>query len=259
MSANPSPVIEVPQAFSRREERDLPAVVPNNPMAMLSVAVSRGMDAGTIKDLMDLHERWEKAEALKAYNKALAAFKAEAVEVLKNKRVHFTNKAGTVTDYKHAELSDVIEAVAPALSKHGFSWGWKTRQEGHGIEVSCELRHELGHFETVTLRAPADDSGGKNSVQQIVSTVTYLERHTLKAICGIAEKGQDNDGCGAKGMPDDELQEWTKKIQATTTKEKAKEVRADAVKAANKYNDLSAYNTFAGVHKEHLAFMESAQ
>jgi hypothetical protein len=253
-------VIELPQqSFTRREERDVPALVQSNPMAMLSHAVSRGMDASTIKDLMDLQERWEKSEARKAYNKALAAFKAEAVEVIKNKRVYFTNKAGNVTDYKHAELSDVIEAVAPALSKHGFSWGWKTKQEGAGIEVSCELKHELGHSETVSLRAPADDSGGKNSVQQIVSTVTYLERHTLKAICGIAEKGQDNDGGNvSKGMPDDELQEWAKKIQATTTKEKAKEVRAEAVKAANKYNDLSAYNTFAGVHKEHLAFMEGA-
>ena len=259
--STPNPVIEVPAShFTRREERDLPAVVAQTPMAMLSVAVSRGMDAGTIKDLMDLQERWEKGEARKAYHKALAAFKAEAVEVIKNKRVHFTNQAGKVTDYKHAELSDVIEAVAPALSKHGFSWGWKTKQEGKSIEVTCELKHELGYSESVSLSAPADESGGKNSVQQIVSTVTYLERHTLKAICGIAEKGQDDDGRGGKGrMPDEELQEWVKKIQSTTTKEKAKEVRAEAVKAANKYNDLSAYNTFGGVHKEHLAFMEAAQ
>lgn len=253
-------VIELPAAhFTRREERELPALVAQTPMAMLATAVQRGMDAATIKDLMDLQERWEKGEARKAYNKALAAFKAEAVEVIKNKRVHFTNQAGKVTDYKHAELSDVIEAVAPALSKHGFSWGWKTKQDGKNIEVTCELRHELGYSESVSLAAPADDSGGKNSVQQIVSTVTYLERHTLKAICGIAEKGQDNDGRGARGMPDEELQTWVKKLKATTTKEAAKEARAEAVKAANKYNDLSAYNTFAGVHKEHLAFMESAQ
>jgi hypothetical protein len=89
--------------------------------------------------------------------------------------------------------------------------------------------------------------------------VTYLERYTLQGRDRLAEKNEDNDGRNAaKGMPDDELQEWVKKIKATTTKEKAKEVRAEAVKAANKYNDLSAYNTFAGVHKEHLAFMEGA-
>lgn len=258
MSAVPQQIV-VPETFSRKEDRDLPAVVPNTPMAMLSMAVARGMDPATLKDLMDLQQRWEKAEAVKAFNKALAAFKAEAVEVIKAKRVHFTNKAGTVTDYKHAELSDVIEAVAPALSKHGFSWGWRTKQEGQGIEVTCELRHELGHSETVSLRAPADDSGGKNSVQQIVSTVTYLERHTLKAICGIAEKGQDNDGRGAKGMPQEELEEWVKKIEATTTKEKATEVCAEAVKAANKYNDLSAYNTLKGVLKDHKDFMAGAQ
>jgi hypothetical protein len=253
-------VIELPAtSFTRNEERGGAVVAnPANPMTMLAVAVQRGMDASTIKDLMDLNERWERGEARKAFNKALAAFKAEAVEVIKNKRVHFTNQAGKVTDYKHAELSDVIEAVAPALSKHGFSWGWKTKQEGKSIEVTCELRHELGYSESVSLTAPADESGGKNSVQQIVSTVTYLERHTLKAICGIAEKGQDDDGRSAKGMPDEELQEWVKKIEATTTKEKAKEVCAEGVKAANKYNDLSAYNALKGVHKSHTDFIEKA-
>lgn len=174
---------------------DMPgAAVPTNPMGMLAVAVQRGMDPGTIKELMDLHERWEAGEARKAYNKALAAFKGEAVEIIKRKRVHFANKAGNTTDYKHAELSDVIEAIGPALSKHGFSWGWRTKQEKGWIEVTCELKHELGHFDTVTLGAPADDSGGKNPVQQIVSTVSYLERHTLKAITGVAEKGDDKDG-----------------------------------------------------------------
>lgn len=259
MSEAQKSVIELPaQPYSRREERELP-VVQANPMAMLAAAVQRGMDPATLKDLMDLQQRWEKAEAEKAYNKALAAFKAEAVEIIKRKRVHFTNKAGTTTDYKHAELSDVVEAIGPALSKHGFAWSWRTRQDKGWIEVTCELKHELGHSDTVMLGAPADDSGGKNPVQQIVSTVSYLERHTLKAIAGVAEKGEDNDGRGAKGMPDSELQEWVKKIEATTTKEAADAARTEAVKAANKYNDLSAYNTFRGVHKDHLAFMAEAK
>lgn len=168
--------------------------IPQTPMAMLQLAVAKNMTPETIKGFMDLQERWEKSEAVKAYNHALAAFKAEAVEIIKKKRVHFTNKSGGVTDYKHAELSDVIEAIGPALSRHGFAWGWKTKQEKTWIEVTCELRHALGHMETVTLGAPPDDTGGKNNVQQIVSTVSYLERHTLKAACGVAEKGEDSDG-----------------------------------------------------------------
>jgi hypothetical protein len=91
--------------------------------------------------------------------------------------------------------------VAPALSKHGFSYSWATRQERDGrsivwIEVTCTLKHRLGHSESVTLGGPPDISGNKNPIQQVVSTVTYLERHTLKAITGVSEKGEDDDGQG---------------------------------------------------------------
>lgn len=202
--SEPNRIIEVPAThFTRREERDLPTVQAD-PMTMLASAVQRGMDPDTIKGLMDLQERWETGLAVKACNKALAAFKAEAIEIIKNKRVHFTNKSGGVTDYKHAELSDVIEAIGPALSRHGFSWSWKTRQEKGWVEVTCMLKHELGHFDTVTLGAPPDESGGKNPVQQIVSTVSYLERHTLKAIAGVAEKGEDKDGRTAQASSEPE-------------------------------------------------------
>lgn len=260
MTASTNNIIEVPATYSKREDREMP--VPANqatPMSMLAVAVQRGMDVATIKDLMDLQQRWEKGEAERAYNEALAAFKAEAVEIIKRKRVNFTNNAGKITDYKHAELADVIEAVGPALSRHGFAWGWKTKQENGGIEVTCELRHKLGHMETVTLSAPPDDTGGKNKVQQIVSTVTYLERHTLKAACGVSEKGDDGDGAGAIGaMSEAEIGAWVKKIQAATTKAAAKEVCAEAIKAADSFNDLTAYKTFKETLKEQNEFIDGA-
>lgn len=264
MSAVPqseSKVIEVP--YSRKEEREGTAIAPlpvnATPMQMLAVAMNRGMDAAGLKDIMDLELRWSKQEAEKAYNEALAAFKNEVVEIIKRKRVNFTNSAGKVTDYKHAELADVIEAVGPALSRHGFAWGWKTRQEGGAIEVTCELRHKLGHMETVTLSAPPDDSGGKNKVQQIISTVTYLERHTLKAACGVSEKGEDSDGAGAGGvMSAEEIDKWVKAIEATTTKAAAKEKCIEAVTAAEAFNDLAAYQTFKDTLKKHGEFIEQA-
>jgi hypothetical protein len=256
--------IELPATFTRREEREGTAMVPlpvnATPMQMLAVAMNRGYDVSTLKELKELSESWERREAEKAYNDALATFKAEAVEIIKRKRVNFTNAAGKVTDYKHAELADVIEAVGPALSKHGFAWGWKTKQEAGAIEVTCELRHRLGHMETVTLSAPPDDSGGKNKVQQIISTVTYLERHTLKAACGVSEKGEDSDGIGAGSvMSAEEIDAWVAKIKATTTDAKAKDVCASAIAAADEKNDLAAYKTFKEAHKEHVAFMKEAK
>lgn len=173
------------------------AVPQNSPAAMMLAARAQGFSLEQVGQMMDLQERWEKREAEKAFNDAMAAFKGEAVEIIKRKRVHFENSKGGTTDYKHAELSDVVEAVGPPLSKHGFSWRWDTKQDGSSVIVTCILKHRLGHSESCTLSGPYDQSGGKNAIQAIISAKTYLERQTLKAICGVAEKGEDNDGGGA--------------------------------------------------------------
>jgi oligoribonuclease (3'-5' exoribonuclease) len=250
-------VIELPAtSFTRNEDRGMPAVVQQTPMAMVAMAVSRGMDVSTIKDLLDLQQRWEKGEAEKAYNEAFAAFKAEAVQVIKNKTV----TDGPLKGKSYAELFAVVDAATPYLSKYGLSASWKiTKDEKDWIEVTCILKHVKGHAETCALGGPPDAGGAKNAIQARASTVSYLERYTFKGVTGLAEKNQDDDGGrGSKGMPDSELQEWVKKIEATTTKEKAKEVCAEGVKAANKYNDLSAYNALKGVHKSHTDFIEKA-
>ena len=164
--------------------------------------LERGGDLAQIEKMMELQERMRRQQAETAYYEGLAGFKAEAIEIIKRKRVHFESRnGGGTTDYKHARLSDVIEAVAPALSKHGFGYSWSTKQERTGktvdwVEVTCTLRHRLGHSESVTLGGPPDTSGNKNPIQQVVSAVSYLERHTLKAITGVAEKDDDDDGRG---------------------------------------------------------------
>lgn len=41
---------------------------------------------------------------------------------------------------------------------------------------------------------PPDAGGAKNAIQARSSTVSYLERYTLKAITGLSEGGDDTDG-----------------------------------------------------------------
>lgn len=174
----------------------LAATASPSPAYLLQLAIEQGADIDKLERLMGLQERWEANQAKKAFDEAHAAFKKVGVEIIKRKQVDFTNKSGSRTKYKHAELADVVEALAPALSEHGFSWKWTLKQGDRWLDVTCTLTHKAGHSESVTLGGPPDDSGGKNSIQQIVSTKTYLERHTLKAIAGVAEKGEDDDGAG---------------------------------------------------------------
>lgn len=222
----------------------LPALADNSPAAVMLAALDRGISPENIEKMMALQERWEANEARKAFARDLAAFKGEAVEIIKRKQVDFANSKGGRTQYKHAELFDVIEAVGPALSKHGFSWGFDTKQSDRWLDVTCILRHQLGHVETVTLGGPPDESGGKNTIQAWMSTKTYLERHTLKAICGVAEKGEDNDGAGG-GKPESLQEHWIKKAKLADSVEEMVGISKDGTAAFNKARDREGYKAFA--------------
>ena len=140
---------------------------------------------------MALQERWEATEARKAYETAFAAFKAEAVRVIKNKAV----TAGPLSGKKYAELFSVVNAVTPALSAHGLSSSWSiTKDTPEWLEVTCTLKHVGGHFESVSMGGPPDNGGAKNAIQARASTVSYLQRYTLKAITGLSEQEDDTDG-----------------------------------------------------------------
>lgn len=164
------------------------------PVDLLRMAVQSGADMDRLERLMALQERWEKAEAEKAYNVAFAAFKAEAVRIIKDRQIN----AGPLNGKKYASLASVIEAITPALSRHGLSASWKlTKDESGWIEVQCVLKHAAGHSEAVAMGGPPDAGGAKNAIQARASTVSYLERYTLKAICGVSEQDDDDDGSSA--------------------------------------------------------------
>ena len=163
----------------------------NSPAGMMMAAMAQGASLEQVEKMMDLQERWERREAEKAYNAAFAAFKAEAVRIIKNRDV----TDGPLRGKSYAELHSVVDAVTPALSLHGLSASWKlTRDEKDWLEVTCTLKHIGGHAESVSMGGPPDAGGAKNAIQARASAKTYLERYTLKAICGVAEGGDDTDG-----------------------------------------------------------------
>lgn len=164
----------------------------NSPANMIRMAVEGKADLDKLEKLLAIQERWEANEARKAYHIAMANFKASPPKIDKDRKVSFATSTGR-TSYNHASLANVTEKISAELSKHGLSASWKTKQNG-GILVTCKITHIRGHSEETTLSAPADDSGSKNKIQAIGSTITYLERYTLLALTGLATYDQDDDG-----------------------------------------------------------------
>lgn len=184
---------ETATTYELEEARKERAVQPITPMTLLQSAQNTNASIEQMQQLMELQIRWEQNEARKAYNEAIAAFKSENVHIYKDSVVDFKTSKGR-TSYSHANLASIVSAVTPILSKYGLSHSWDTQQDGNTVQVTCKISHRLGHSEKVSLYAQPDNSGTKNNIQAIGSTVTYLQRYTLVSALGLAAHDQDDDG-----------------------------------------------------------------
>lgn len=190
------------------------------PMDMLNRAVAQGANIEVLEKLMGLQERWEAGQARKAFDEAMAAAKAEIPVIVKNRTVDFTSTKGR-THYKHEDLAEIARTVTPILAKHGLSYRYRTSSApNEPVTVTCIVSHRGGHCEENTLAAGRDESGNKNSIQAIGSTITYLQRMTLKAALGLAASDDDD---GASAEPEDVISQE----QIAVLIELADEVGAD--------------------------------
>ena len=177
-------------SVDRYSDKSLSTVTPDK---MLLAAVEQGADLEKLEKLMALQERWEATQAKKAYVSAMSQFKSKPPKLIKNAKVKYKTDRG-VTEYNHATLGHICDAIGKGLGAVGISFRWVTRQENGVISVTCVMTHDLGHSEGTTLHSTPDASGGKNSIQAVGSAVTYLQRYTLLAATGLATEDQDNDG-----------------------------------------------------------------
>lgn len=247
-------------------ESSLPAAIQQQTvMERLLVAVQSGLQPELLEKFMELAERQERRDAEKAYHKAFAAFKTDPPEIVKDRLVEYKG-----TRYKHASIGNVVSAIIGGMSAHGLSHRWNIHQDGGNITVTCVITHEMGHSEETPLSAGADTSGGKNAIQAIASTVTYLQRYTLQAATGIAVLEDDDDGNGAENITQPEqhnkrkekepppdrtaIDAWLKWLDGAKSPGVTKEIFS-AEWAKNKMDDVC--NSLHPDHQEELLAKEA--
>lgn len=179
---------------------DLPMA--QTPHDLVAAAVNKGSDLATIEKLMDLRDRWEAAEAKKAYTQSMTNFKAECPEIFKDKKVDYKHKqGGGSTNWEYESLPNLLKTITPALSKYDLSVSWKLDQSDNKIIVTCFITHAFGHFESTSLFGPPDKSGNKDIIHATASTVSLLQRYTCKSILGIASRDMEIHGAGSEPKP----------------------------------------------------------
>lgn len=227
-------IIEAPQTAVAAS-----AAPANSPMGMMLAAMQQGATLDQVEKMMDLQARWDRDQAKKAYDAAFAAFKAESIKIIKSEDV----KDGPLRGKSYAKLHDWVNAVTPALSKHGLSSSWKlTKDEKDWIEVTCYLRHVGGHEESVSMGGPPDAGGAKNAIQARASAKSYLERYTLKAITGLSEQDDDTDGNTPANT--DLRDKWISEVATAETTEKLESIWQEGGNIIYATNNLSDYNAF---------------
>jgi hypothetical protein len=243
-TTNESPALDLVMIEEKPSAlQHIPAVPETSPMGLMLAAMRQGANLEQVEKMMALQERWEANEAKKAYDTAFAAFKGEAVVILKNRKV----TDGPLKNKTYAELHSVVNAVTPALSRHGLSASWKiTRDEPQWLEVTCTVRHSSGHSESVSMGGPPDTGGAKNAIQARASSVSYLSRYTLKAITGLAEQDDDTDGSMGAEAPLSELaQGWIDyALSLDPDSDDFKKAGKDARKALSDVRDMAGLKAF---------------
>jgi len=165
---------------------------------LVRLAMSGKLDLEQLDKLIDVQDKYEKIQAEKSFYKAFALFKQNNVIITKNKLVSFQTGKGK-TEYKHATLDHIMSIISPLLAEQGLGISWKNNTNDKGqITVTVILAHVSGFTDSSTQVAPPDSSGGKNSIQAVGSTITYLQRYMTLSILGLAA-GDDDDGQASEG------------------------------------------------------------
>lgn len=168
-------------------------------MKLMELAITSGANMDSLEKLMDLQERWEAGIARKSFYQALPKFQSQLPVINKRGLASFEHRnGGGKTEYSYAKLEDITEAIKPFLVENGLSYRYEqNNQDGGMICVTCIITHADGHEERTEMSSYADQSGKKNPIQQIASTVSYLRRYTLTGALGITVSDEDDDGAGA--------------------------------------------------------------
>jgi hypothetical protein len=148
-----------------------------------------------LEKMFEIQLAYEANEARKNYHTAMAVFGSLVPPLTYDSWVNYPGKDGKApTEYGFTSLAGSLIKVQEAMTQAQMKTSWKTKiLEGNLIEVTCFITHATGHSEQTSLSALPDPSGGKNSIQAVKSTVSYLKRITFEALAGLATKADDAD------------------------------------------------------------------
>lgn len=162
-------------------------------LAILGNAASNPeTDIAKVEKFVDLYTAMQARNAEAEFYAALSEMQDELPSI--EERGGIKDRSGNIQS-TYALWEDVNKAIKPVLKKFGFALSFRTNFE-NGISVTGVLSHKSGHKEMTSIVLPSDNSGSKNAVQAIGSSVSYGKRYTAGSLLNLVSHGEDDDGAG---------------------------------------------------------------
>jgi hypothetical protein len=198
MNQKAESVIELPaESFSRREDRELPAVVSAGNATSLLQAIERAAsnpqtDIEKMERLFAMHQKMVAQETEAAFNGAMARAQANIVPVA-------NNADNTQTNSRYAKLAAINKAITPIYTAEGLSISFDSADVPGGLMRTIAIvSHAQGHSRQYHLDMPPDNAGAKGTINKtqvhaIGSTSSYARRYLVCMIFNVTTE-DDNDG-----------------------------------------------------------------
>lgn len=167
----------------------------NGMMAIIAAAASdQTVDVAKMTALLDMQERIMAKQAEIDFSAAMSRLsgKLAGVKISRTAGVSYKGEEA----FKFAPYEAIDAAIRPLLAEEGFSLSFNSdAREGGGAVITGTLSHAGGHSRKASLPLPLDNSGGKNNIQGMGSTISYGKRYTVGMLLNIVTCN-DDDGNG---------------------------------------------------------------
>lgn len=171
----------------KMEDETAVAVVPEEKNSLLMEAVKKGLDAESIKMLVELANKQEDRRRKEEFDSHFNMLRSELRPIVKNK----VNKA---FNSKYAPLEDLQYVCDETIFRHGFAYSWREEPAENGKLVIMDITG-YGHTKSNSFFAPTiSGNNAQNALQTQGILSTFGQRYTFKAGFGIVIAGEDSDG-----------------------------------------------------------------
>ena len=178
--------VQAQTELSQVPEKELQMVQADDSVSPLVKLFATGAyEIEQIEKMMQLQDRHDEREAMKAFNDAMAQAKSEMGPVVMTGKSHHG---------KYPTLSDYLLTANPSLAKYGLSLSWDTVQTDTTITATTVISHRMGHSKTyspVTIPIMEGNSS-TNPAQMVLQSKTYAERGSVSTALGL--ESEDTDG-----------------------------------------------------------------